>query len=61
MCVVSLAVPARIASLSRVLTTPWKRNITLSCLHVGSPAPRVSWRFNGRPLDASGRIQVGPH
>ncbi|XP_052126133.1 cell adhesion molecule Dscam2 isoform X2 [Frankliniella occidentalis] len=51
-------VPARIASFSRTLVTPWKRNVSLACAHVGTPAPQVGWRFNQRPLESSGRVQV---
>lgn len=57
----SVTVPAKIASFSRTVVTPWKRNLTLACTHVGSPTPDVAWGFNGKRLDsgaASARLQA---
>lgn len=48
-------VPARIASFSQVLVTPWKENLMLPCRKVGNPAPVTIWRQDGHAMDTNTR------
>ncbi|XP_069681625.1 cell adhesion molecule Dscam1 isoform X3 [Periplaneta americana] len=51
-------VPARIVSFSREIITPWKKDITLPCRKVGTPAPQAIWRLQDRILETNGRKQI---
>ncbi|OWF38939.1 Down syndrome cell adhesion molecule [Mizuhopecten yessoensis] len=51
-------VAARIASFSDVLTIPWQHPVTLPCMVVGDPAPKVKWMMRGGEVVVNDRIQV---
>ncbi|GAB6021006.1 Down syndrome cell adhesion molecule-like protein 1 [Chamberlinius hualienensis] len=46
------AVPANIVSFDSKITTPWKSNINLPCIAVGTPEPTRTWSSKGRNVDA---------
>lgn len=48
-------VPARIASFSQVIVTPWKENLMLPCRKVGNPPPVTIWRQDGHSMDTNSR------
>jgi hypothetical protein len=47
-----------VVSFGEVLAVPWKSNLVLDCLHVGSPAPAVQWLHKMRPLQENSKHQV---
>ncbi|XP_065205888.1 cell adhesion molecule Dscam1 isoform X13 [Planococcus citri] len=50
-------VSAKIASFSDNFTATYREDVKLPCLTVGQPAPEISWKIKGRPLESNERIR----
>lgn len=51
-------VPARIVSFGRVINTPWKEDLVLSCRKVGLPTPSTLWQQDSAPLETSSKKSI---
>uniref|UniRef100_T1IX56 Down syndrome cell adhesion molecule n=1 Tax=Strigamia maritima TaxID=126957 RepID=T1IX56_STRMM len=52
------AVAAVMAAFSENIITAWQKNITLSCLSVGSPVPDKTWIKNSQTVRETDRVHV---
>ena len=52
------AVRPRIVSFGEILAAPWKSDLVLDCLHVGEPAPKVTWSHQRKPVLENSKHQV---
>ncbi|XP_050520787.1 cell adhesion molecule Dscam2 isoform X37 [Daktulosphaira vitifoliae] len=53
-------VPAMIASFDDIFTATYREDVKLPCLTVGVPAPEITWKIKGTPLENNDRIRQLP-
>ncbi|XP_016662681.1 Down syndrome cell adhesion molecule-like protein Dscam2 isoform X31 [Acyrthosiphon pisum] len=56
----STRVPAMIASFDDSFVATYREDVKLPCLTVGVPAPEISWKVKGAPLESNDRIRQLP-
>ncbi|XP_022176407.1 Down syndrome cell adhesion molecule-like protein Dscam2 isoform X49 [Myzus persicae] len=56
----STRVPAMIASFDDSFVATYREDVRLKCLTVGVPAPEISWKVKGAPLESNDRIRQLP-